>query len=66
MNEQQIFKDSILNIFLSLVPVYIIAELLLNYYYFWVTTGYDINILIIIDVWTSIIKLQSWTEPTCS
>ena len=31
MNGQQTFKDSILNIFLSLVPVYIIAELLLNY-----------------------------------
>ena len=30
MNEQQTFKDSILNIFLSLVPVYIIAELLLK------------------------------------
>ena len=33
MNGQQTFKDSILNIFLSLVPVYVIAELLLNYYH---------------------------------
>ena len=32
MNELQIFKDSTLNIFLSLVPIYIIAESLLNYY----------------------------------
>ena len=31
MNGQQTFKYSILNIFLSLVPVHIIAELLLNY-----------------------------------
>ena len=32
MNGQQTFKDSILNIFLSLVPVYIIAEFIIKNY----------------------------------
>ena len=34
MNGQQTFKDSILNIFLSLVPVYIIAEFIKYCKYF--------------------------------
>ena len=57
MNGQQTFKDSILNIFLSLVPVYIIAELLLNYYCYYYTITIIVIIIIIITIITIIITI---------